>query len=61
VFDKSHVVKHLHDAVDKVRRTEHRALKRGRDARLTGSRYLWLVRPQNMTWESITLGREMSL
>ena len=30
VFDKFHVVKHLHDAVDHVRRGEHRALKRGR-------------------------------
>jgi transposase len=31
VFDKFHVVKHLHDAVDKVRRGEHRALRRGGD------------------------------
>jgi transposase len=28
VFDKFHVVKHLHDAVDQVRRREHRTLKR---------------------------------
>ena len=26
VFDKFHIVKHLHEAVDKVRRTEHRRL-----------------------------------
>jgi transposase len=31
VFDKFHVVKHLHDAVDQVRRGEHRALSRSRD------------------------------
>jgi transposase len=49
VFDKFHVVKHLHDAVDKVRRGEHRALRRGGDERLTGSKYLWLRRPENMT------------
>jgi transposase len=49
VFDKFHVVKHLHDAVDKVRRAEHRALKRGGDERLTGSKYLWLLRPQHMS------------
>ena len=36
VFDKFHVVKHLHDAVDQVRRGEHRALKRTGDDRLTG-------------------------
>jgi transposase len=49
VFDKFHVVKHLHDAVDKVRRGEHRLLRRGGDERLTGSKYLWLRRPEHMT------------
>jgi transposase len=49
VFDKFHVVKHLHDAVDQVRRGEHRALKRAGDDRLTGSKYLWLMRPEAMT------------
>ena len=46
---KFHVVKHLPDAVDKVRREEHRALRRGGDERLTGSKYLWLRRPEDMT------------
>ena len=45
VFDKFHIVKHLHEAVDRVRRGEHRALKREGDERLTGSKYLWLRRP----------------
>jgi transposase len=49
VCDKFHVVKHLHDAVDKVRRAEHRGLKRDGDQRLTGSKYLWLLRPQHMS------------
>jgi transposase len=49
VFDKFHVVKHLHDAVDLVRRAEHRALRRAGDDRLTGSKYLWLMRPRDMT------------
>ena len=49
VFDKFHVVKHLHDAVDHVRRGEHRALRRVGDDRLTGSKYLWLRRPEAMT------------
>jgi transposase len=49
VFDKFHVVKHLHEAVDRVRRGEHRALKRGGDERLTGSKYLWLRRPEALT------------
>jgi transposase len=49
VFDKFHVVKHLHDAVDRVRRGEHRALKRAGDERLTGSKYLWLRRPEDLS------------
>lgn len=49
VFDKFHVVKHLHEAVDLVRRAEHRALRRAGDDRLTGSKYLWLMRPRDMT------------
>jgi transposase len=38
VFDKFHIAKHLHDAVDKVRKAEHRALKQAQDDRLTGSK-----------------------
>jgi len=37
VFDKFHIVKHLHEAVDKVRRTEHRVLLRQADQRLGGA------------------------
>jgi transposase len=49
VFDKFHIVKHLHDAVDRVRRREHRALQRAGDERLTGSKYLWLMNPRDMS------------
>jgi transposase len=49
VFDKFHIAKHLHDAVDKVRKAEHRALQQTKDDRLTGTKYLWLMRPQAMT------------
>lgn len=51
VFDKFHVVKHLHEAVDQVRRREHRTLKQTGDTRLTGTKYLWLMRPTDMTAE----------
>jgi transposase len=51
VFDKFHVVKHLHDAVDHVRRGEHRALKRVGDEWPTGSKYLWLRRPEDLSAE----------
>lgn len=51
VFDKFHVAKHIQEAVDKVRKAEHRALKQAEDDRLTGTKYLWLMRPQAMTPE----------
>jgi hypothetical protein len=41
-------VTHRHEAIDHVRRGEHRALKREGDERLTGSKYLWLRRPADL-------------
>ena len=38
-FDRFHVAKHLGDAVDKVRRAEHRALVKEGNEILTGSKY----------------------
>ncbi len=49
VFDKFHVIKHLQEAVDRVRKSEHRLLKQSGDNRLTGTKYLWLMRPKAMT------------
>lgn len=48
-FDKFHVAQHLGDAVDKVRRREHRELVAAGNTALTGSRYTWLRNPENMT------------
>ncbi len=48
-FDKFHVVKHFTDAVDKVRRAEHRELMADGDDTLKGSKYAWLTRPANMS------------
>jgi transposase len=48
-FDKFHVAKYLGDAVDKVRRAEHRALKREGDTTLTGTKYTWLENPHTMS------------
>jgi len=54
-FDKFHVAKHLGDAVDLVRRAEHKALKATTgDSVLTSTKYLWLQHPDRMTdkaWE----------
>jgi transposase len=51
VFDKFHVARHVHAAVDRVRKAEHRALRKEDDSRLAGTKYLWLMRPQDMTPE----------
>ncbi len=51
-FDKFHVAKHLGDAVDQVRRVEHKALLAEGDSVLIKSRYLWLQHPDNMTDKS---------
>ena len=51
-FDKFHVAQHLGDAVDKVRRQEHRSLLEQDDKTLTGSKYVWLQNPWNMGKEA---------
>jgi transposase len=48
-FDKYHVASHLGDAVDRVRRAEHRALTGEGDDRLKRTKYLWLQNPANMS------------
>mgnify|MGYP003137605815 CR=1 FL=1 len=47
VHDKFHVSKYLGDAVDKVRRQEHRELKAEGDDRLTGLRQMLLYNEEN--------------
>lgn len=42
VFDKFHVAQHLNEAVDKVRRGEHKDLRAEGDQRLKGTKYWWL-------------------
>lgn len=49
VHDRFHVMKLATEAVDKVRRGEHRQLKQQHDNRLAGTRYLWLSSQENLT------------
>lgn len=44
-FDKFHVAQQLGEAIDAVRRAEHRRLRQAGDQRLRGTRFWWLVRP----------------
>jgi transposase len=49
VFDRFHIMRHVLDAVDTVRKQEHKALQKAGDATLAKSKYLWLTNPENMT------------
>jgi len=48
VFDKFHVVRTVTEAVDKVRRHEHKILTAEGDDRLKGTRHLWLHNEENV-------------
>lgn len=52
VFDKFHIMKHLGDAVDQVRRAEHRQLRAAGDERLAKTRYWWLTHPERLDGEA---------
>ncbi len=49
VHDRFHVMQHATKAVDKVRRGEHRRLKKENDHRLSKTRYIWLTSQENLT------------
>lgn len=49
VHDRFHISKHLNEAVDKVRRQEHKLLKSEGDQTLTGTKQMWLFNPENMS------------
>jgi transposase len=51
VFDKFHGAKHLNEAVDRVRRGEHKQLRAEGDESLKGTRYQWLRNPDHFTTE----------
>lgn len=63
-FDKFHVAKHLGNAVDKVRRREHKALVEQGCYDLKGTRYLWLRNPENLSpqrWADLKALRRRTL
>ncbi len=54
VHDKFHVSKYLGEAVDKVRRQEHKELLAAGDETLKGTRHLWLYNPENFNLDQVT-------
>jgi transposase len=49
VHDKFHISKYLNEAVDKVRRAEHKGFMKDGDETLKGAKYLFLKNPINMS------------
>lgn len=63
-FDKFHVAQRLGDAVDRVRRREHRRRRAHADDRLRGTRYWWLRNPEQMDagqWQAFAPLRQSTL
>jgi transposase len=49
IYDKFHIVKHLHEAVDQVRKDEAREKAQSHPGILADSKYLWIKNPENLT------------
>lgn len=64
VYDKFHVVAHLCEAVDKVRRHENKELRKQGDERLVGTKYDWLRNRENFheeDWQAFRALRQSTL
>ncbi len=48
VFDRFHIMKHMNDAVNDVRKLEHRTLSKAGDNTLAGTRQIWLYAEENI-------------
>jgi transposase len=48
VFDRFHIMKHMTEAVDEVRKAEHRRLLAEGDETLKRTKYLWLFSEENL-------------
>jgi transposase len=59
VHDKFHVSGYLGDAVDRVRRKEHRTLCTEGDVSLTSTKYLWLKDPKGWSTDEKKLFRSL--
>jgi transposase len=52
VFDRFHIMRHVLEAVDKVRKREHKMLMSQGDSTLAKSKYLWLYSEENLPQRS---------
>jgi transposase len=64
VFDKFHILQHVSEAVDTVRKQEHRRLAAQGDQRLKGTKYTWLRNTATFSadaWRAFTALRTSTL
>ena len=64
VFDRFHIMKHMGQAVERVRRQESQALAAQGDTSLAGTRYVWLNARENLPpryWEDYYALRDSDL
>jgi transposase len=59
VFDRFHIVKHMNEAVDLVRRQENKTLRADDDDRLVGTKYRWLYGEENIPTDRLDLETRM--
>jgi transposase len=59
VFDPFHIVQHMNNAVDIVRRQENKTLRVDGDDRLVGTKYLWLYGEENLPTDRLDLTTRM--
>ncbi len=59
VYDRFHIVGHMNEAVDQVRRRENKALRADGDDRLVGSKHLWLYGDGNIPPDRYDLDRRI--
>ena len=59
VFDRFHISKHLNEAVDQVRRAEHKQLLKEGDRSLVGTRYSWTRSAHTRTEKHETVLKEL--
>ncbi|MFH2132745.1 MAG: ISL3 family transposase [bacterium] len=61
VHDKFHIMKYMNDAVDMVRKQEHKIYMKNKDDTLKGKKYLFLKNRENFTKEQRSDFRELNL
>lgn len=60
VRDKFHIMKYMNEAVDKVRKAEHKELLKQNDTRLKGTKSLWLKSRERFTSSNKSTFKELS-